>query len=416
MFLSGIGIKLMNISKSKPTYFLQKIINFIFICFGIVALLFNILAPTDIEQSRINSIILVGLIIFFIFLFKDSPIARLLQIVALIPNGIAAIIFTTELNYIGDGVLILSILLLYSYQFIKNFLFRHAFIYAALLGLIHGIALLLNPELFDFVYLISMISAVVILLATFALFNKYYSDFIIILKEYNSRFDNYISKQRKNENSLVIGQIAGNVLHNMQQESAQGLLHFIKEAVNNGDKTEALMLLDSIEDMVIQHEELRKKVLHFIWASKDNTIKKVDVKNVLSSIDAYLQYNRDKLKGIKIRVSAVSVFVDVIEVDMFLILLNIINNAIEALNKINRDDKLINVIVFTENNKAIISIDDNGKGFETTEISEIQSKKELGGLGLFLTENIIENRYKGKLILKNKDGASVRIELPIAGD
>jgi len=102
------------------------------------------------------------------------------------------------------------------------------------------------------------------------------------------------------------------------------------------------------------------------------------------------------------------------------VLLNIINNAKDALNENSVQDPFITVSSYCDNNKIAIDITDNGGGIPKDIIKKIFdpyfTTKEEGkgtGIGLFMSKRIIEESMKGKLNISNTDvGAKFSIILP----
>jgi signal transduction histidine kinase len=101
------------------------------------------------------------------------------------------------------------------------------------------------------------------------------------------------------------------------------------------------------------------------------------------------------------------------------VLINLINNAIQALDEANPDQKRIEISVKQENQLLTIFIEDNGPGIQAGQESKIFdlmfSSKEAGsGIGLWLSKNII-NRFDGEITAHNaiNGGACFVIRLPI---
>jgi C4-dicarboxylate-specific signal transduction histidine kinase len=102
------------------------------------------------------------------------------------------------------------------------------------------------------------------------------------------------------------------------------------------------------------------------------------------------------------------------------VLINIINNAIDALDGINFDHKKIEISAKQEKKLIKIFIQDNGPGIKSGQESKIfdlmVSDKAAGsGIGLWLSKNII-NRLGGEITAHNPidGGACFVIELPNA--
>ncbi len=97
--------------------------------------------------------------------------------------------------------------------------------------------------------------------------------------------------------------------------------------------------------------------------------------------------------------------------------LNILVNAKDIFKKRDIKDPTIDINLKLLNNKIIITIEDNGDGIKLNPIEKIfksnVSEKENGGIGLFITNKIIVEKFTGKIIVNNtKNGAKFDIILP----
>jgi signal transduction histidine kinase len=98
-------------------------------------------------------------------------------------------------------------------------------------------------------------------------------------------------------------------------------------------------------------------------------------------------------------------------------ILNIVNNAQDALNEKGIDEKKIEIILHHQENRLVLSICDNAGGIEEGVIDKIfdpyfstKSNKNGTGLGLYISKIIIEEHMKGRLLVSNKhNGACFKI-------
>jgi len=89
------------------------------------------------------------------------------------------------------------------------------------------------------------------------------------------------------------------------------------------------------------------------------------------------------------------------------ILLNLVNNAIEELDESKKESKCICIKAFNSKQKVVISIRDNGRGIEHTKIKEMlsfgyTSKKLHTGQGLYFVKEMVEKKFKGKILIDSK--------------
>jgi len=103
------------------------------------------------------------------------------------------------------------------------------------------------------------------------------------------------------------------------------------------------------------------------------------------------------------------------------VLINIINNAQEAIQTHTSQDKLIKIVISKEKGNAVVSISDAGGGIDKEVIEKVfdpyfttKEQTQGTGLGLYMSKQIIENTMCGSLSVKNiKDGAMFTIKLPL---
>ncbi len=102
------------------------------------------------------------------------------------------------------------------------------------------------------------------------------------------------------------------------------------------------------------------------------------------------------------------------------VIINILNNAADELVKIEESERLINVLVTTDHEEAVITIEDSGNGFESKIMPYIfepyfSTKTKNGtGLGLYMGKIIIETHLDGTLSAENTPlGAKLTITLPL---
>lgn len=101
------------------------------------------------------------------------------------------------------------------------------------------------------------------------------------------------------------------------------------------------------------------------------------------------------------------------------VLLNLLNNAIEALTDTKENERYIEISISKNDKFVYLSVSDTGKGidpsFQTSVFNLLSTSKFAGmGLGLWLSQHIVE-RHKGRLFLAPQEGWSTTfmIELPL---
>ena len=101
------------------------------------------------------------------------------------------------------------------------------------------------------------------------------------------------------------------------------------------------------------------------------------------------------------------------------VLINIINNAKDALIQRKISEPYIKISIFEENENIITTVEDNGGGIKVEPIEKVFEPfftyEKIGGsgIGLFMSKLIIEKNMHGKLIAQNSSiGAFFKIIIP----
>lgn len=107
--------------------------------------------------------------------------------------------------------------------------------------------------------------------------------------------------------------------------------------------------------------------------------------------------------------------------EMIQVLLNLINNAKEALIAHTEENRRITIHITEENNRVVCSICDNGGGIDEAHMHNIfdpyfttKGVSSGVGLGLYISKTIVEQHCQGTLDVHNADkGACFTIKLPV---
>jgi len=127
-----------------------------------------------------------------------------------------------------------------------------------------------------------------------------------------------------------------------------------------------------------------------------------------------------KRKGIKVQVEEeLEVMTDGYPNEYMQALLNILLNARDALVEHKVDNSLVNIRLFHENGRSVVTVTDNGGGIADDIMPKIfdpyfTTKKQIygAGIGLYMAKMIIEKKMGGSLKVRNVDGgAEFRIEV-----
>ena len=169
-------------------------------------------------------------------------------------------------------------------------------------------------------------------------------------------------------------------------------LHNALDTINNS----AQYLSQTIDDFRNFFNPANDKISKFLI---DKTIDKT--LNIISS-----ELNNKNIKVIK---NSSNIEVLLIENELIQVLVNIINNAKDALVKIENKKRLIFIDIYEDENTLIIEIKDNAKGIPLNIIDRIfepyfttKHKSQGTGIGLYMSREIIVNHLKGSINVENE--------------
>nr|WP_321266286.1 hybrid sensor histidine kinase/response regulator [uncultured Sulfurimonas sp.] len=105
------------------------------------------------------------------------------------------------------------------------------------------------------------------------------------------------------------------------------------------------------------------------------------------------------------------------------VLISIVNNSIDALIQTQKKQRWIKAKSFISENEVIITICDNANGIKIDNLDSIFNKyittkdDEESGIGLYMCQQIIQNKYDGKISAYNtQEGACFELCLPIVNE
>ncbi len=154
----------------------------------------------------------------------------------------------------------------------------------------------------------------------------------------------------------------------------------------------------------------KKELMEVVLQDRIDTALNI-VKFALDDNAIKLQTNIDYINPIK---------VTIVLGELSEVIINIINNAKDILIEKQINDAWVHLVLITENNTAIITIEDNGGGIPEDILPNIFDEyfttkdEDIGtGLGLYMSYEIITKSLNGKLYAKNTpNGAKFFIEIP----
>lgn len=183
------------------------------------------------------------------------------------------------------------------------------------------------------------------------------------------------------------------------------------------------LLEQVVDDVSKQLEYMSKTIDDFRDYFKPNKEKEyIKVSNLIKKAEDFICF-MFKTEEIEYKKEALSedltLFVHIN--DLIQVLINLVNNAKDALVSNNIENKSITIRYYIKNSNYIIEVDDNAKGIPEEIIGKIfnpyfstKTNKNGTGLGLYMCKTIIEQHLHGKIYAQNiPNGARFTIELPI---
>jgi signal transduction histidine kinase len=240
-----------------------------------------------------------------------------------------------------------------------------------------------------------------------------------ILEERNEMI---LSLERLNR-SASINALASTISHEINQPLGASRLNAqFAEMKLESDPSNISLFKGLIKSILtdIDRASTIVKNLSRLSSNQSNSVSNI---NLAESIDQVIEISKGKLRASKIIMeldcpSHYQISVNMSEWQQ--VLINLINNAIDALDEANADHKRIEISAKQENKFIKIHIQDSGLGIKAGQESKIfdlmVSNKETGsGIGLWLSKNII-NRFGGEITAHNAidGGACFVIKLPSA--
>ncbi len=106
------------------------------------------------------------------------------------------------------------------------------------------------------------------------------------------------------------------------------------------------------------------------------------------------------------------------------VVLNFLNNSVDALLENRESERRIGILISEEENKTIIEVNDNGGGIPEEMMEKIfepyystKDEKNGTGIGLYMSQMIIEKNFGGTIHVSNKNGgACMKIIIPMGGE
>lgn len=260
-------------------------------------------------------------------------------------------------------------------------------------------------------------------LILFWLWNKRLKKEKVRIQELLDERERMVSSLLKANKTAVTGALSASIAHELNQPLGASNINiqFLKRKLDEGQLNPELgkEILDDLEGDNKRASSIVKS-LRSIFTEDDRLSESVDVSelinNVLRIVDLEL-----RSKNIKIELMVEkNLIIQIKSTEIQQILLNLINNAIQAIVNIEEHEGHIQIAAIQKDNQIFISVSDNGNGVSKERQSELfellNTTKRAGmGLGLWLCKHIV-TRYGGSIHYEDvpDGGARFVIKLPQA--
>lgn len=232
-----------------------------------------------------------------------------------------------------------------------------------------------------------------------------------------------LEKLSKHKDKLsLMGEMMENITHQWKQPLTNIL--FTATAIQLQKSLDMLNdeeLNNSVENIIGSVNYMSQTVNDFKSFLNEEKQKRVfEIGEILHKIESIIKGNI-KRYSIDLVINAdTKLYAYGFENELIQSIINIINNATDALKAKDPIDRKIEITLTQFDTKSIIKIEDNGGGIPLEIIDKIfehyfTTKGENGsGIGLHMTKDIVENHFKGKLKVYNSDlGAVFEMILPL---
>ena len=240
--------------------------------------------------------------------------------------------------------------------------------------------------------------------------------------ETENKYRDFLHEDR----SLRLGQLTASLSHELNQpltailSTAQAGINFI----NSNEATPDL--LKQILQKIVENDKRTASILSSVRGMlklESREKEKVNLVSLINEVAAVVQSEAAEL-NIKLNVDIIHERVDILadKIQIQQVLLNLISNALQSLEKSNPSNKEITITDSIGNNEVTISVRDNGVGIEESIKDKlfkpfVSVKKDGTGIGLTICRSIIED-HQGKIWAENMPdgGAKFSFSLKILKD
>lgn len=200
-------------------------------------------------------------------------------------------------------------------------------------------------------------------------------------------------------------------------------------ALMNKERVKIMLENSNTDDMLQAYDDIESQVLHLSQTISDfRDFFKPDKQTVQTTSSTLIKKSLLLLEHL-LEKSNIQIITDyradstlvTYERELEQVLLNLINNAIDALKEHKTKAPVIRISSYEEENNALITVEDNGKGIDPAILDSLflpyistKLQRHGTGLGLYMSKTIIEEHCHGSITANNTGhGAKFTISIPI---
>ena len=222
-----------------------------------------------------------------------------------------------------------------------------------------------------------------------------------------------------------MGEMIGHIAHQWRQPLAQlgGIFMNLESAQAFGELDEAYL-----QKKITHGNEMIKYMSQTIddfrlFFTPNESVERFDVvlalRQAINIVSAGLDYHHIE---VKLDAKLGDFFAKESASEFAQVLLNLLNNAKDALSETRSSNRYIHISLSQENNENVLVFCDNGGGIESAVLPEIfkpyistKSQKGGTGIGLYMSQLIMEQKLRGSIDVQNDEkGACFTLRFPSA--
>jgi len=224
--------------------------------------------------------------------------------------------------------------------------------------------------------------------------------------------DELLTSQSK---QAVMGEMISMIAHQWRQPLNTITLNISNLQIKTmmGEQIDPAVLqktLDEISETIIYLSETIDDFKTYFHPDKEKV--EVDIEEILLKSIGFVQA-RAKAEQVTIEVDVITPLrCEVYQNELIQVLLNLLNNAIDAYANVDLDAKVIKLSAKEEEGMLIIAVHDNAGGIKDVHLSKLfepyfSTKGKNGtGLGLYMSKMIIEKQFNGEIQVVSENGES----------